>query len=474
MPPVLLVEDRDSLREMLRASLEAEGFTVQEAADGERAMKALAAERFLTVVTDLKLPGANGYQVLASAREADPNLPVVVMTAYGTIEDAVEAIRNGAFDFLAKPVDPDHLVLLLRRAMERRALLEENLLLKKEFAERLGFPRIIGESPILAEVSRRIQKVAPTDATILLQGESGTGKELFARAVHHLSPRKDKPFVAINCAAIPETLLENELFGHEKGAYTGAVSAKAGRVELADHGTLFLDEIGELGPGLQAKLLRVLQERSFERVGGSRTLKVDIRIVAASNRDLRAEIAAGRFRNDLYFRLAVVTVTVPPLRERPEDIPALATHFLQRYGRELGREDLELSEPTLEAMRAYPWPGNIRELQNAVERAAILAEESQVEPQHLGLGAPAAGDADLQGFSRAVGLEGSLDEVAARARDLAETLMIRRALEVSGGNKSRAAQLLEVNYKRLLARIRELGINGQGALVEHLESGEGG
>ena len=464
MPPVLLVEDRDSLRAMLRSTLEAEGFTVEEAPDGRRARRLRGSGRFLAVITDLKLPGADGHEVLAAAREADPHLPVIVMTAYGTIADAVGAMKAGAFDFLAKPVDPDHLLLLLRRAVERRALLEENLLLREEFAERLGFPRIIGESPALVEASRRVQKVAATDATLLLLGESGTGKELFARAAHHLSPRRDAPFVAINCAAIPETLLEGELFGHEKGAFTGAVAARQGRIELADRGTLFLDEIGELGGGVQAKLLRVLQERSFERVGGSRTITVNLRIVAATNRELEREVARGRFRQDLYFRLAVVTVTVPSLRERAADIPALAAFFLEKYRRELGRERLELAPEALERLCSHPWPGNVRQLANCMERAAILAEGDRIEPQHLGLGDGAAHPDDLEGFARATNLEGSLDEVGERARRLAEGLVIRRALERTGGNKARAAELLGVNYKRLLARVRELGLE-EGSLA---------
>ncbi len=463
MPPVLLVEDRDSLRAMLRSTLEGEGYAVQEAVDGDRATAALARERFLAVVTDLKLPGADGHKVLQAAREADPNVPVIVLTAYGTVEDAVGAMKNGAFDFLSKPVDPDHLLLLLRRAVERRSLLEENLLLKKEFAERLGFPRIIGRSPALVEVTRQVQKVAPTDATVLLQGESGTGKELFARAIHHLSPRRDAPFVAINCAAIPETLLENELFGHERGAYTGANTARAGRLELAERGTLFLDEIGELGPAVQAKLLRVLQEKAFERVGGNRTIVVNLRIVAATNRELRRAVAEGLFREDLFFRLAVVTVTVPPLRERGEDLVLLASHFLDRYRRELGRDGLVFGEPAEKAIRRHPWPGNVRELANAVERATILAEADCIEPWHLGLGAEAGRGEDLDEFCRAVGLEGSLDEVGARARDLAERFLIRRALVESHGNKARAAQTLNVNYKRLLARIKELGLDSDPA-----------
>ena len=469
MPSVLLVEDRESLRSMLRSVLEAEGFDVEEAADGDRAVEALARGRFAAVVSDLRLPGKDGHAVLAAAREADPELPVILMTASGTVEDAVGAMKRGAFDFVAKPVDPDHLVLLLHRAIERRSLLEENLLLKEEFAERLGFPRIVGESDAMVGLGRQVQKVAPTDVTVLLQGESGTGKELFARALHHLSPRRAFPFVAINCAAIPETLLESELFGHEKGAFTGAAAVKKGRIELADGGTLFLDEIGELGAGVQAKLLRFLQDHTFERVGGVRTSSVNVRIVAATNRDLAREVSARRFREDLYFRLAVVTLEVPPLRQRATDLAALARHFLEKYRRELGREGLRFGADAVAAIEAHPWPGNVRELQNAVERAAILAEEDELRPSHLGLGAGVEHRADVEAFCRVVRIEGSLDDVGARALDTAQAIALRRALAQAGGNKARAAELLQVNYKRLLARIRELGLEPgreDGSLVE--------
>ncbi len=462
MPPVLLVEDRDSLRLMLRSALEAEGFSVEEAADGSRAIKALATGRYLAVVTDLKMPGADGHKVLAAARDADLHLPVIVMSAHGTIEDAVCAMKGGAFDFLPKPVDPDHLVLLLRRAAERRALLEENLLLREEFAERLGFPRIIGESPALVEASRQVQKAAPTDATILLEGESGTGKELFARAIHHLSSRKDAPFVALNCAAIPETLVENELFGHERGAFTGAAGTRAGRIELADRGTLFLDDVGELGLGVQAKLLRVLQDRTLERLGGNRTLSVNVRVVAATHRDLKRATAQGAFREDLYFRLAVVAIRVPALRERRGDIPSLASYFLERYRRELGRDRLALSEEAVESLRMHDWPGNVRELANCLERAAILAEGDAIEPRHLGLGARAPAGDEAQDLWRAIHAEGSLEEVGERARDLAERAAIRRALDRADGVRSRAAELLRISPKRLAARIRDLGL-GDGA-----------
>jgi DNA-binding NtrC family response regulator len=459
MIPILLVEDRDSLREMLRTTLESEGYDVEEAADGRIAVDALSKRRFQAVITDLKLPHASGQDVLVSAREQDPDLPVVLMTAFGTLEDAVDAMREGAYDFLAKPVDPDHLLLLLDRALERRRLQLENVLLRRSFAERLGFPKILGESPALIAVSRQLQKVAPTDATVLLEGESGTGKELFARAVHHLSPRRDRPFVALNCAAIPENLLENELFGHERGAFTGADRAQSGRLELADGGTLFLDEIGELSIGLQAKLLRVLQEKSFEKLGGNRTIEVDLRLVAATNRSLRQDVSAGRFREDLYFRLAVLKIAIPPLRERVEDLSLLAEHFLEQQCASQGVGRRQFSPQALEAIHSHGWPGNVRELQNAVERAVILAEGEWIEPPHLGIEAETQDENDLESFGRMIGLDGTLDEVGERARQTAERIVIRRALEMTGGHKRKAADLLQVNYKRLLARIRDLGLN---------------
>ncbi len=391
MPAVLIVEDHDSLREMLRKTLEAAGHEVEEAADAARAISLVRSKRYLLVLTDLRLPRGDGHGVLQAAREADPELPVIVMTAYGTVEDAVAAMKAGALDFLGKPVDPDHLLLVVERALDRSRLRRENLILRSEFAERLGFPRIIGESAALQEVSRQIQRVAPTGATVLLQGESGTGKELFARAIHHLSDRREGPFVAINCAAIPDTLLENELFGHEKGAYTGANAARIGRVELAGGGTLFLDEIGDISPAVQSKLLRVLQERTFERVGGNRTIEVDLRVVAATNQDLRQSVAEKRFREDLFFRLSVVPILIPPLRDRREDIPLLVEAFVQRFRRELARPGLGLSEGALAALAAYPWPGNVRELENCIERAAIVADADLIQPSDLLLpGATAA------------------------------------------------------------------------------------
>jgi len=388
--PILVVEDKDNLRSVLRQTLEAEGLGVEEAKDGRSAVERLRREHFAMVLTDLRLPRADGHDVLRAAVQADPEMPVILMTAYGTIRDAVDAMREGAYDYLEKPVDSDHLVALVRRALRHRTVLRENLQLKERFHRELEFPEIVGDSPALRAALDQVRRVAPTDATVLLAGESGTGKELFARAVHHLSGRKTQSFLAINCAAIPENLLESELFGYEKGAFTGAVSSKRGKLEIADRGTLFLDEIGDLSPALQGKLLRVIEQKQFERVGGNETRTVDIRLVAASNKDLTALVAAGGFRQDLYFRLSVFPIAVPPLRERRDDIELLARHFVGRFAAEQKRRrPVDLVPEALQALRDHSWPGNVRELQNAIERALILGEEGPIRLEDLGL--PAGG-----------------------------------------------------------------------------------
>jgi DNA-binding NtrC family response regulator len=386
MKRLLIVEDKESLANMLRESVEADGFEADVASTGNEAIRWLAeGRRYVAVLTDLRLPGADGIAVLRQAKENDPDCPVIVMTAFGTIENAVEAMKLGAYDFIQKPVDVDHLSLLLRRCREHRELRYENLLLKEEFQKRYRLPAIIGDSPPIAEVSHAIQRVAATDSTVLLQGESGTGKELFARAIHQLSPRRDRPFVAINCAAIPETLIENELFGHEKGAFTGATGRQLGKFELADLGTIFLDEIGELGFGVQSKILRVLQERRFERIGGSASIDVDVRVICATNRNLEEAVKSGAFRDDLFFRINVFPVTIPPLRVRRPDIDALADFFVSRFARELNRPGLKMTDEARAALREYDWPGNIRELQNCIERAAILCDRNTIEVRDLGI-----------------------------------------------------------------------------------------
>ncbi len=453
MKRLLIVEDKESLAHMLREAVTADGFEPDVAKSGTEAMRWLAeGRRYAAVLTDLRLPGADGIGVLRQAKESDPELPVIVMTAYGTIENAVEAMKLGAFDFIQKPIDVDHLSLLLRRCREHRELRHENLLLKEEFQKLHHLPAIVGESPRIVEVSHAIQRVAPTDATVLLLGESGTGKELFARAIHQLSPRRDRAFVAINCAAIPVTLIENELFGHEKGAFTGATGRQLGKFELADNGTIFLDEIGELDLGVQGKILRVLQERRFERIGGTATIDVDVRIICATNRDIEENVRRGAFRDDLFFRINVFPVTVPPLRSRREDVDALVDFFLQRFARELHRPGLEISDGARAVLRAYDWPGNIRELQNAMERAAILCDRNTIEPRDLNLNA--AGD---EAARDALDLSGTLEEASARAARLAERIKITDALR-GAPSRNDVAEALGMSVRALNAKIRELDL----------------
>jgi len=460
-PPILLVEDKDSLRAMLRLTLETQGHVVIEARDQPEAIEALRSGRPGVVLSDLRLTEGDGFGVLRAAKELDPDLPVIVMTAYGSIEDAVAAMKEGALDFLAKPVEPDHLLLLVERALSQRRLVTENILLKEELAQRRGAPQIVGDDPRLKQVSIAMQRAAASDATVLIEGESGTGKELFARAVHALSPRADGPFVAINCAAIPETLLETELFGHEKGAFTGATQRKPGKFELAHRGTLFLDEIGDLPLSLQAKILRALEEKQFERVGGTVLLHVDVRVVAATNRNLKAAVAARQYREDLYFRLSVFPILIPPLRDRPGDIPLLARYFVDRFCREMQKKVLALSPDALDALTAYPWRGNVRELQNCIERAVILTEGDVIHARHLNLvshldaAEPEAGPADPWDD---IDLTGSLAEASRRVLAEVERRKLTRALTEANGNAGRAAELLQVSYKQFLQKARDFGL----------------
>ena len=429
MDSILLVEDKDELREMLTHALKRMGYAVTPAAQLADALKALEREHFSAVLTDLKLPSGTGMDVLRAALEADSATPVIVMTAYGSIQDAVAAMRDGAYDFIQKPIDLEHLKHLLTRAIERQQLLRENLVLKEEYAQRYGFPRMVGEHPAMLAAAREMQRIAAADTTVLLLGESGTGKELFARAIHQLSARGNKPFVALNCAAIPETLVENELFGHERGAFTGANARKLGKFEMADGGTIFLDEIGELPLQIQGKLLRVLEERTLERLGGTSSIPVDVRVITATNRDLEAAAEAGEFRRDLYYRLAVFPIRIPSLRERGDDVELLAEHFLERFRRELRKPRLELASDAHAALRRHSWPGNVRELQNVMERAAIL-NDGEIHAADLGL----------------AGQNGAEEKKAERAR-------IESTLRACKWNKNDAAQRLGISYRTLLSKI---------------------
>jgi len=450
---ILLVEDKDSLRQMLATAIKKSGYSVDEAADGPVAIEKIRKRPYHLVITDLRLPNLSGLEVLRAQREADPTIPVLIMTAYGTIEEAVEAIKDGAFDFLPKPVDIAHLSLLIERGLQQRTLQLENTLLKEEAQERYGIPRIIGDSSAIQAVSRDIQRVAPTDATVLLTGESGTGKEVFSRAIHQLSPRRDKPFVTVNCAAIPDSLIENELFGHEKGSYTGANARKAGKFELADQGTIFLDEIGELHVGVQAKVLRVIEEQSFERIGGLETLRVNTRVIAATNRNLQEQVDRKEFRQDLFFRLSVFPVHIPPLRERMSDVRLLAEFFVDKFTRDLHRHGLQLSAESSRAINEYSWPGNVRELQNTIERAVILTDGKEIELCNLNFAFQRRTPSD--DFAHMFDLSGSLSDVAGRATRTAERAKIKQALELLNWNKTKAAEMLDVSYKTLLSKVKE-------------------
>lgn len=448
---VLLIEDKDSLREMLKRALEEGGFVVEEARDGIEAVHKIKNQRFLLILSDLRIPHVDGLEVLRVAKEADSETPVIFMTAYGSIEIAVEAMKNGAYDFMPKPVDINHLLLLVHRIQSSQQLRNENMILKEEFSRMLGFPRILGEDRSLQEITLAIQRAAPTDATVLITGESGTGKELFARAIHQMSQRKNAPFVAVNCAAIPESLLENELFGHEKGAFTGALNRKLGKFELAQGGTVFLDEIGEMSIPLQAKLLRVLQEKEFDRVGGTSPVQVDIRVLAATNRNLEQLVGEKQFREDLFFRLSVFPIHIPPLRQRKKDIPLLAEHFVEQFCRELKRGKMKLSPGAARKLMEYSWPGNVRELQNCLERAVILADGHIIEEKNV-LTQSGASSGSIADY---LNLEGPLSEVRKRAADEAEKQAILKAWQNSTQDLEKAAEELGISSKTLAAKLKD-------------------
>ncbi len=452
MATILLIEDNERMAQVLARHMEMEGHTVVMVVDGEKGIEELRRQKVDLVLTDLKLPGKSGLEVLQAVKEENPMIPVVVMTAHGTIETAVKAVKEGAFDFLQKPVDPDHLLIIIGKALETRQLVTENLILKEELSQ-TKYAKMVGQSHALLDAQEKAKKVAVGTTTVLLLGESGTGKELFARMIHDCSPRKNGAFVAINCAAIPRELLESELFGHERGSFTGATGRKLGKFELGDKGTIFLDEIGDMDMGLQAKLLRVLEGERFMRVGGTSLVKADVRVVAATNKDLLAAVAKHAFREDLYYRLNVFPLVIPPLRDRREDIPLLLEYFLAMYSRELKREGLTVSSEAKEIMMHHPWTGNIRELQNCIERAVILCDGHEILPEHIGLrvlGRPA------EEGGPAVG---SLQEASSAASRAVEAKMIEKVLRETGGNKTKAAEILQVSYKTLLTKIKDYGLD---------------
>jgi DNA-binding NtrC family response regulator len=450
---ILVVEDNDTLRRGVARALRESWKTVDEEAHGERAVARLrdrGVAPYDLVVTDLRLPGADGVAVLRAARERDARTSVLLMTAYGSIETAVEAMKGGAFDFVQKPIDLEQLELRVARGMAHRHLLREVSELRAERAVRGAGEQIVGDSPQLRAAIDLARRVAPSRSTVLITGETGTGKELIAALIHRASPRAGGPLVKVNCAALPETLLESELFGHERGAFTGADSQRVGRFEEASGGTLFLDEIGEMSATTQAKLLRVLQDQEFHRLGGTRLLRTDARIVSATNGDLEEMIREGLFREDLFFRLNVIRIHLPPLRERPEDLVALAHHFLQHFAREQNRPIRGFQEDALARIRTHPWPGNVRELRNAIERAVLMAEGSRVRAGDLSLATGAAFDGGLDGRPLLPADGATLEEMERR--------LVTEALERTGWVQKEAARLLGVSRRKLNYMIQRMGI----------------
>jgi two-component system, NtrC family, response regulator len=444
---ILVVDDEQNARTALRAILSEEGYEIAEAADGEEALAALADFAPDLVLCDVRMPKMDGLTLLRRAKEQGAPAVFVMMTAFAQVETAVEAMRAGAENYLLKPLEVGSVLVFIEKALEKRLLSRDAQQLRERVRERYRLDGMVGEAPELQAVYDVIRQAAGTKATVLVLGESGTGKELIAQALHEQSPRKDKPFIKVACAALSETLLESELFGHERGSFTGAAGRKEGRFELADTGTLFLDEIGEISPATQVKLLRVLQQREFERVGGTQTLKVDVRVVAATNRDLAAEMKAGRFREDLYYRLNVVSVTLPPLRRRKGDIPALVSHFIEKYAKAYGKEMKGLAPGTLNALLSHDWPGNVRELENAVERAIVLAKGTDLTADDLppSLRGPRPTTRDAESL------------VPGATMEQIEREAILRTLELVGGSTTRAAEILGISVRTVQYRLKEFG-----------------
>ncbi|MDY6987097.1 MAG: sigma-54 dependent transcriptional regulator [Thermodesulfobacteriota bacterium] len=451
METILVVDDEKNYLVVLSAFLTEEGYETLTAEEGQQALEILEGADIDLVLTDMKMPSMDGIELLRRIKEKSHDLPVVVMTAYGTVEKAVEAMQRGAFNFIQKPFQNETLKQIVDNAVATYRVVKENRRLVRALEERYRFDNIVGKSKPLQDVFDVVQKVAHTKATVLITGESGTGKELIAKAIHFNSPRRDKPFVAVSCAALSETLLESELFGHEKGAFTGAIAVKKGRFELADGGTLFLDEIGEVPVSVQVKLLRVLEEMNFERVGGARTIAADVRLIAATNRALKAEVEQGSFREDLYFRLNVVHIELPPLRERDEDIPLLAAHFIQKYGQDANRGEMTVSPEAMRFLYNHRWPGNVRELEHAIERAALMSSGNEITLDDL--------PKDLVSFSD---LEVPMDWQ--KLSNLPETLeavekrLIQKALALSNNVQSRAANLLGIPRANLQYRLKKHNI----------------
>ncbi|MDR2898553.1 MAG: sigma-54 dependent transcriptional regulator [Spirochaetaceae bacterium] len=440
---VLIIDDEKNIREGLAAALEMDGYKILLAADGKEGLEYIKQGEADLVITDLRMPGVSGEEVLSRVASETPGLPVIVLTGHGTIETAVTAMRNGAYDFLTKPVNLDHLSLLVKRALKSRELTLQHKHLQEELEDRMSFESIIGKSAEMQKIFEIVRRVAATKASVLITGESGVGKELIANAIHNLSPRRDKPQIKVHCAALAESLLESELFGHEKGAFTGAANRKRGRFELANGGTLFLDEIGEIDQNVQIKILRVLQDRKFERVGGEETIEVDVRLITATNKDLEKEIADGKFREDLYYRLNVVNIHVPPLRERKDDIPLLVTAFLQEFAQENGKDIEGIDARARAALYGYEWPGNIRQLRNCIESAVVMSTGKCITMD------------DLPPTLRQVTESDSIIIPMGTTMEEAEKTIIRQTLFANNGNKSKTADVLGIGRKTLHRKLEE-------------------
>ena len=452
MPAILIVEDEAKMRRLLELNLGEDGFTTFSAGDAETGLKLLRENSIDLVLTDLKLPGMNGQEFLQAVKRQNAALPVVVMTAFGSVETAVEAMKAGASDYVLKPFSLTEMRMVIRKELDVHNLREENRSLREALGKRYAHPNIVARSPKMQEVLATVERVAPTNSTVLLGGESGVGKDLIARAIHEKSKRASGPFLKINSTAIPENLLESELFGFEKGAFTGAVASKPGKFELADKGTLFLDEIGDVPPAIQVKLLRVLQEREFERLGGTRTIKVDVRLIAATNRDLREALEQGTFREDLYYRLNVVPIDIAPLRERREDIPDLANLFIARFAGDSAKPVEGITPEAMQILVNHHWPGNVRELQNVIERACALAKDSVLTPADIHL--------DVRSAKASNGATGFLPD--GMTLEQWEDEMVQEALRRANGNKSQAARLLGLSRNALRYRLSKIGIADEG------------
>ena len=447
---ILVVDDEVSHLQMLDAVLSAEGYEIHRAGDGQEAI-GLVEERFYDLLLmDVRMSKVGGIEALKAIKKISPGIPVIIMTAYASVNTAVDALKSGAYDYLTKPLDIEELKMLVKKALHHRKLEQENVYLKERLGDRFDFSNIIGRSPAMQDLFETVALVAPSEATVLIVGESGTGKELIANAIHQNSPRTNRPFIKVNCAALPETLLESELFGHEKGAFTGALARKQGRFQLAHTGSIFLDEVGEMTPTTQTKILRVLQEREFEPLGSTQTVKVDTRVIAATNKNLVEEIQQGNFREDLYYRLNVVTLQVPPLRERREDISLLADFFLKQYAEKNRRLIKGFTPRAMDLLIRHNWPGNVRELENVVERAVIMARGDLISQGELpdtirGL------DAEIE--------KAEMDLSSGRSLKEVERDMILRTLEDTGGNRTRAAEILGISRRTLQLKLKEYGVN---------------